>query len=145
MVQTDRGGEFDGQTVNKTSGGFTHTIEKVFGAHHRLLLKANPNANADVESFHAHEETEFFDIESFRHRRDFWEKVTTYQHYWNLGRPNSYKGDRTPLDILTEAAPQIPSQVLLLPPADLDNLLAADLPTGQAGVGHHVPGLTASP
>ena len=135
VVQTDRGSEFDGQTVNKTGRGFTHTIERVFGAHHRLLVKANPNANADVESFHAHEEPEFFDIESFRHQRDFWEKITTYQNYWNLGRPNSYKGDRTPLDILRESSPKIPPEALLLEPADLDNLLAAE-------VGHHVPVLT---
>jgi transposase len=137
VVQTDRGSEFDGQAVNKTETGFTHTIEKIFGAHHRLLVKANPNANADVESFHAHEETEFFDIESFIRPQDFWQKITTYQHYWNLGRPNSYKNDQTPLEILTDADPNIPAQVLLLPPADLDTLI-------EHQGGHHLPVLTES-
>ena len=135
IIQTDRGSEFDGQAVNKTHAGFTHTIEKVYGAHHRLLVKANPNANADVESFHAHEETEFFDIESFTSPRDFWEKITTYQNYWNLGRPNSYKDNQTPLEILSKADPNIPPQILLLPPANLDTLLTHSL-------GHHVPVLT---
>ena len=136
VIQTDRGGEFDGQAVNKTGYGFTHTVEKVFGAHHRLLLKANPNANADVESFHAHEEPEFFDIESFGSVQDFWAKVTTYQNYWNLARFNSYKNDLTPLQILAQAAPDVAPSVLLLPPVNLDIL-------AQSQTGHDVPVLPA--
>jgi transposase InsO family protein len=133
QIQTDRGSEFDGQATRKDGQGFTHTIERDFGAHHRLLLKANPNANADVESFHHHEEREFFDIEDFRSPDDFWEKITTYQDYWNIGRPNSYKGWRTPLEILRQADPTLKPQVLLLPPLWLPTLLP--IPQG----GHDVP------
>jgi hypothetical protein len=85
-----------------------------------------------VESFHAHEETEFFDIEQFRRRKDFWEKITTYQHYWNFGRPNSYKADRTPWEILREAEPRAPASLLLLPPVDLEKLFKNQ-------VDHHLP------
>ena len=133
VIQTDRGSEFDGQSVHKTDRGFTHTIEQTFAAHHQLLPTACPNANADVESFHAHEETEFFDVESFASPDDFWNKITTYQHYWNLARPNSYKADRTPLEILQQSNPSLPPQALLLPPANLDILLQ---------VGHDVPVVT---
>src|SRR5262249_48801969 len=112
-----------------------HTIEQEFGAQHRQVC-GNANANADVESFHAHEEPEFFDIETFASRKEFWEKITTYQHYWNLGRPNSYKGDRTPLQILQEANARLPPEVLLLAPLDLDTLTLA-------AVGHDVPVLPA--
>lgn len=133
--QTDRGSEFDGQAVHKNDRGFTYTIEKVFGAHHQLLLKYNPNANADVESFHAHEETEFFDIESFNDEQDFWKKITTYQNYWNIGRINFYKWGKTPLQILREFAPTISPSILLLPPIDLDSLISS------SQVGHDVPSL----
>src|SRR5262249_23769384 len=87
----------------------------------------------DVESFHAHEEPEFFDIETFTDVHDFWKKITTYQHYWNLGRFNSYKGDRTHLQILQQAAPHLPPEILLLAPVDLDTLVKVQ------GVGNHVP------
>jgi hypothetical protein len=63
VIQTDSGSEFDGQAVRKTDRGFTHTIEQLFAARHRRVC-GNANANADVESFHAHEEPEFFDIET---------------------------------------------------------------------------------
>ncbi len=131
--QTDRGSEFDGQAVHKNDRGFTYTIEQVFGAHHQLLLRYNPNANADVESFHYHEEPEFFDIESFSGMPDFWRKITTYQNYWNIGRVNFYKGAKTPLQILREFAPEISPSVLLLPPINLDNLMSS------SQVGHDLP------
>ena len=134
-IQTDRGSEFDGQTVSQSDRGFTHTIEREFGAHHRLLLKANPNANADVESFHAHEETEFFDIESFTSADDFWYKISTYQNYWNLALTNSYKNHLAPFDILQQSNPHIPLSALLLPPFNLDTI-------STQGVGHDVPVLT---
>jgi transposase len=142
VVQTDRGSEFDGQTVHKTDRGFTHTVEQVFGAHHRPLLRPNPNANAEVESFHAHEENEFFDLESFRHAQDFWEKITTYQHYWNLARPNAYQGDKTPAERLAEASAVLSPRILLLPPLNLDNLPSTS-PAVRAGVGHDVPAMPA--
>jgi transposase len=134
-IQTDRGSEFDGQAITKTDRGFTATVEGDFGAHHRLLKGGHPNGNADVESFHAHEETEFFDIESFASTADFWAKITTYQDYWNLARPNSYKANQTPLEILRDCAPQISPRALLLPPVNLDTLLPSHL-------GQDVPVLT---
>jgi transposase len=140
VIQTDSGSEFDGQAMHKTDRGFTHTIEQLFAAQHRHIC-GNPNANADVESFHAHEEPEFFDIETFDSADDFWTKITTYQHYWNLGRLNSYKGDRTPLQILQEAAPKLPPEILLLAPLNLDTFaesqLGHDVPVLPAGVERH--------
>ncbi len=131
VIQTDSGSEFDGQAMHKTDRGFTYTIEQLFAALHRHI-HGNPNANADVESFHAHEEPEFFDIETFTGSEDFWNKITTYQHYWNLARPNSYKDDQTPLQILQQAAPKLPPEILLLAPLNLDTF-------AEAQVGHDVP------
>lgn len=139
QVRTDRGSEFDGQVVARKPEGFTHTVEQVFGGHHHLNHPGHPNANADVESFHAHEETEFFDIEDYRNPLDFWEKIWTYQTYWNLGRPNGYKGWKTPLEILLEADSHLDPRVLLLDPIPLEALLAKQT---SAKVGHDVPVLT---
>jgi transposase len=134
VVQTDRGSEFDGQAVHKNDRGFTYTIEQGFKAQHRLIPPHHPNANADVESFHSLEEPEFFDIESFKSPRDFWEKITTYQNYFNFARLNSYKWNLAPIDILRNAAPDISPRVLLLPPINL-----ATLPLTPKGVGHYLP------
>jgi transposase len=134
-IQTDCGSEFDGQAMRKTDRGFTYTIEHEFGAQHRRF-RYNPNANADVESFHAHVETEFFDIERFSSLQDFWEKITVFQHYWNFARPNSYKFSKAPVQILKEADPNLSSKILLFGPLNLEALLDRQL-------SHHVPVLAA--
>lgn len=131
IIQTDHGGEFDGQAIHKNDRGFTYTIEQAFKAQHRLIPPHHPNANADVESFHSMEEPEFFDIEDYRSPRDFWEKITTYQHYFNIARLNSYKWNLAPIDILLRADPAISPRVLLLPPVDLTTLPLKALRVGQ--------------
>ena len=137
VVSTDRGGEFDGSAVHKDDRGFTYAIEQESKAYHHLNRPHTPNDNADVETFHSHEEPEFFDIEHFRNTGDFWRKITTYQNYWNYARPNSYKWNKTPLDILTESASTIRTSVFLLPPVDLDTLAPLSFQ-----LGHHVPVVT---
>lgn len=140
VIQTDRGSEFDGDALRKHDRGFTHTIEKLFGATHRQLKRTNPNANADVESFHNLIEVEFFDIEQFPSKAVFWEKVATYQNYFNLTRKNSYKAWRSPRDILRRAAPRKDPRIFLLPPVDLDTLLPpGHSPDASDQVGQHVP------
>jgi transposase len=122
-IQTDNGAEFDGTTVHKSDAGFTPTLER-HGARQRFIPPGCSNANADVETVHNLIENEFFDREDIRNRRDFFEKVSTWQAYFNLARPNSYQRWRTPRERLQEAAPQIDQRVLLLPPVDLDRLKA---------------------
>ena len=123
-IQTDNGGEFDGQLSPTQDRGFTHTIEQL-GAHHRFIPPGCSNANADVESSHALIETEFYDREHFASPGEFLSKSWTYQCHFNFTRKNSYQHWRTPIQRLREAAAQISPQVLLLPPVLLDNLLAA--------------------
>ena len=140
VIQTDRGTEFDGDAVRKQDRGFTHTIEKLFGATHRQLKRTNPNANADVESFHNLIEVELFDIERFRSEGAFWQNVSTYQNYFNLVRKNSYKAWRSPRDILRRAAPRKDPRIFLLPPVDLDTLIRpGHSPPASDQVGQHVP------
>ena len=131
-IQTDMGSEFGGQSLGSTDHGFTHTLETDLGVHHSPIRKPNPNINADVETFHILEETEYFDIEHWCSRREFWEKTNTYQNYFNVARPNSYKKWKSPLDILEEEKFPNALSALLLPPVDLATL---DTPQG----GYHVP------
>jgi len=85
---------------------------------------------ADVESSHSLIERELFDLEPFRSRRDFFEKVRTYQRWFNFARPNYHKGGRTPAEILEQEG--VDPRVLLLDPLDLDRYLRTRSPTSGA-------------
>ena len=150
-IQTDNGSEFSGTSKPGKKKGFVHEIENILKSNHEFIPPACPNANADVESSHALIEHEFFEIESFSGKNDFLNRVTTYQHWFNLLRKNSYKGKKTPLDLLLEwKGTSIKEEVFMLPPIILGNILKQpkyvpriNLPDGQAGrqVGQHVPEL----
>lgn len=137
VLQTDLGSEFEGNAMTPRDHGFDHLVQDTFHARHRRI--PNPNHNADVESLHNLVELELFDIETFRSRADFFEKLATYQAYFNLARPNSYKNWNTPADILAQAEPKLPLNILLLPPADLDMLAKAHLEGD-----HYLPALPAA-
>ena len=124
VIQSDNGSEFDGGRLDKQVPGFIHAIEKTFNAFHVYIPPGCCNANADVESVHSTIEPEFFDIEGFRNRTDFFAKITTYQHYYNLARKNRSRGRKSPLDLLTEKAPELNPLIVTLPPVDLGSLLS---------------------
>ena len=131
LIQTDAGGEFDGTVVRRKPDGFTHTIEEVFGAMHRVVPGC-PNAQAEVESLHSRIEPEFFDIEDFFGPHDFWQKIATWQNWYNLRRKNRSRGWKCPAENLREIEPQRDLAIFLLPPLHVDTLLAAQ-------GGYHVP------
>ena len=140
VLQTDLGTEFDGDTVHYREGGFHRTIaDAPHRAGHRFNPPSCPNANADVESAHATIEAEFFDAETFRSRGDFFGKIATYQHWFNLARKNRSRGWRSPADILREKAPSLSPKIFLLPPVALETLLPASRSPPPSG-GQHVPG-----
>ena len=120
LIQTDNGSEFDGQTRRHRDRGFNHVVEDIWKAKHRFIPPAHPNADADVESFHNTVEQEFFDLENFSSREDFIQRITTYQHHYNLSRMNYSKGS-TPLEILQKEG--LNTLALYLPPIDLDRSL----------------------
>ena len=72
-------------------------------------------------------ETEFYEIENFTDRNDFMEKVHTYQLFFNLERPNTYKENKSPWQLAQEKRPDIPKEAVMLPPVDLDALLNKNL------------------
>ena len=76
---------------------------------------------------------DFYEIENFTDRDDFMQKAYTYQLFFNLERPNTYKENKSPWQLAQEKRPDIPIEALMLPPVDLDVLLnkkLASLTTG---------------
>ena len=139
VLSTDNGSEYGGSEYGGSERrerqiGF-HTRIGAAGVVHRFLPPATPNAHGDVESSHGAIQQEFFDLEPFRSRRDFFEKAATYQAWWNFVRPNYSKGKRTPAQILQQEG--LDPIILLAPPADLDAMLRRQPDTQQ--VGQHLP------
>jgi transposase len=138
-MQTDNGSEFSGQERKPRDRGFHHSVERL-GIKHTFGPPSCPNANSDLESVHASIEQEFFDLETFASRQNFLDKVTLYQHYFNLARKNYSKGARTPLDILLEDSPHLDPAILLIPPVFYEHLLAQKIHAlTSPRVGHDVP------
>ena len=117
IVQVDNGSEFSGIKVNHDRG-FKKYVEKEHGARVRYIPPRCPNANADVEASHRLIEDEFYKREKFISRNDFMMKASTYQFYFNFFRKNSYKGYKSPVDILREY--NINEDVALLSPVIVD-------------------------
>ena len=120
--QTDNGSEFIGHWNAKTVSAFTKAVEAVPGLEHHTIPPAAHTWQADVETVHNLIEDEFFEVERFDSRHDFWRKVATYQLWFNVARKNSYKGNRTPWNIVHERDPTIIPEIAILPPIMLDDL-----------------------
>ena len=69
-------------------------------------------------------ELEFYEIESFNNRLDFMNKANSYQLFFNLKRPNSYKEHKTPWQLAQQKNPLLDKRLLMIPPVDLDKLVS---------------------
>ena len=118
MWQTDNGSEFE--------KGFPESVQ-IYGCKHRYIPVKRYTWQGDVETVHSTEETEFFGKENFSSASDFWSKLRTYWLYYNLARPNSNKGWKSPAQIIQQKNPNLSKQLPLLYPLDLRILLAQRL------------------
>jgi transposase len=139
ILSTDNGSEYGGQDKHERTRGFHAKIGWRL-QEHRFLPPATPNAHADVESSHALIEHELFDLEIFRSRLEFFNKIRAYQRWFNFARPNYSKGGKTPAQMLQ--AEGFDPRILLLDPLDLD--LHFRLRKISPGVGQDVPALPGS-
>ncbi len=121
--QTDNGSEYIGSWQAKDSSAYTKAVERVKGQTHVTIFPGAHRFQADVETVHNLIEMEFYEIEHFKDRADFLNKVYTYQLFFNLMRPNSYKENKTPWQIAQEKNPQLSMNVCAIPPVFLDDLL----------------------
>ena len=119
--QSDNGSEFIGSWQAVEKSAFTRTVESC-GSTHRTIPPGQHRYQADVETVHALMETEFY-LEPFKDKRDFIQKATTYQHFFNYARPNSGKEDKCPWDLIHEKDSTAQLDLLYLPPVFLEDLL----------------------
>jgi len=118
--QTDNGGEFVGaQQPDGSRSGFPRAVT-FFGSQHERIPPAAHTYQSDVETVHRLIEDEFYDLETFTSRAEFLAKASLYQLYFNLVRPNSHKGGRSPWQIIHQLDPRLPEDLCLLPPVFLD-------------------------
>jgi transposase len=126
--QTDNGIEFIGGKNSKGKRhGFGVTVER-FGAIHRRIPPRAYTYQSDVETVHRLIEDEFFHIESFSSMKDFIHKASSYLLFFNLARKNSYKHNKTPLEIAKEINPNVDTKIALLRPIFFDILWGYDVP-----------------
>ena len=121
--QTDNGVEYCGSWNAKEASAYTRIIESLPGQDHTTIFPGAHRMQADVETVHGLMETEFYEIEAFADRADFMSKALTYQLFFNLERPNTYKEHKTPWQLAQEKKPDLDKRLLMIPPVDLDQLL----------------------
>ena len=125
--QTDNGAEYIGSWQAKEPSGYTKTIEGVKGQVHSTIPVRAHTFQSDVETVHNLVEIEFYELETFTNRKDFLNKAYTYQLFFNLLRPNSYKENQTPWQIAKKKEPNLCVDIALIPPVLLEDLLVKEL------------------
>ena len=81
---------------------------------------------SDVETVHNLIEIEFYEIESPKSRLNFMQNAYSYQLFFNLHRPNTYKENKTPWQLAKEKVPNLDKRLLMIPPIDLDAVIRLD-------------------
>ena len=121
--QTDNGTEYIGAWNAKEPSAYTKTIESVEGQIHKTIFPGAHRWQSDVETVHNLVEMEFYEIEDFEDREDFLNKAYSYQLFFNLVRPNTYKENQTPWQIASNKQPDLSIEIAKIPPVFLDDLL----------------------
>jgi len=137
LRQTDNGAEYIGHPLAKEPSAYTVAIESIEGQIHETIPAGAHTFQSDVETAHNLVEMEFFEIENFEDRDDFLRKAATYQLFFNLLRPNSYKENKTPWQLAKEKQPKLPKKIAMIPPVFIEDLMENDLENLAQG-GHDV-------
>ncbi|MDD4202457.1 MAG: helix-turn-helix domain-containing protein [Candidatus Omnitrophica bacterium] len=117
--QTDNGSEYIGSIKATNASKYTKTIESIKGQIHQTIIPGCHRMQSDVETVHDIIEREFFEVEKFYSYENFFDKVYTYQLFFNLERINTYKENKSPYTLAKEKNPSIKKEVFMLPPIDL--------------------------
>jgi transposase len=125
--QTDNGSEFIGAWSAKEPSAFTETVESVKGLVHDTIPPGAHTYQADVETVHGIIEDEFYEIETFLSLLILLAKATQYIIWFNIARRNSYKGYKTPWEIIHQRDPTITPKIATLPTFSLDQILKIKL------------------
>jgi transposase len=133
--QTDNGSEFIGNVRKKERSAFQRVLDEA-GIHHTQIPPRHCTWQSDIERFNGLIEEELYMCEDFTDETDFLSKACAYQLFFNYYRKNSYRDNKTPIDILKEKLPEMDRQVLNFPPIRLERVLRERLQSG-----YHVPTL----
>ncbi|GAH67982.1 unnamed protein product, partial [marine sediment metagenome] len=125
--QTDNGSEHIGSWNAKGPSAYTRAIESVKGQIHKTIYPGAHRYQSDVETVHNLVEMEFYEIEEFENRGDFLNKAYSYQLFFNLVPPNTYKENQTPWQITSKKKPTLSIEIAKIPPIFLDDLLLKKL------------------
>ena len=136
--QTDNGSEYIGSWKAKEPSCYTKAIEALDGQFHRTIFPGAHRMQSDVETIHNLMEMEFYELELFQNRLDFFNKAACYQLFFNLHRPNSYKEHKTPWQLSQEKNPGLDKRLLMIPPVDLDQLFTWYAPILTKGGNYHL-------
>lgn len=98
---------------------FRHLVETVYGAKLKIV-PGGKTKQSDVERFNGLVEKEFFRRFDFSSVQDFYRKVYRYMFKFNFVRLNRNKDWKPPIFYLNQDQPLISSDIMLLPPIDLD-------------------------
>ena len=121
--QTDNGSEYIGSWQAKKPSAYTKAIESVPGQIHNTIFPGAHRYQSDVETVHNLIEVEFYEVEGFKNKDNFLRKAYSYQLFFNLMRPNSYKENKTPWQIAKEKNPDLSIEIAKIQPVFLDDLL----------------------
>ena len=118
--QTDNGVEYIGAWNAKRVSSYTKEVESLKGQTHQTIPPRVYQLQGDVETVHNIIEQEFYELETFNSRDEFFNKSYSYQLFFNFQRPNTYKEGRTPWQLAKIKNPKLKEQALMLAPIDLD-------------------------
>ena len=137
--QTDNGSEFIGSWSAKEPSIFTQTVNSEKGLVHDPIPPGAYTYQADVETAHGIIENEFYEIETFSSSQAFLAKATQYVIWFNVARKNSYKGYKTPWEIIHQRDPTISPQIAILDAMSLDQIWRRKFGRPTKGGYHIVP------
>lgn len=115
-VQTDNGTEFAAAWNSLKDSVFTSAVKKIWKSEHRRIPPKACTWNSDVETSHNLIENEFYAVQYFDSRADFFEKAAKWQRFFNFERLNKSKSG-SPLQLLDGA---FPKEVLAFKPFVVD-------------------------
>ncbi len=98
---------------------FRSLIENTYKAKLRIV-PGGKTKQSDVETFNGIIEREFFNRHDFGSVQDFYKKVYQFMFNFNYLRKNRHKDWKSPLYFLNQDQPTVSSDVLMLPPINLD-------------------------
>ncbi len=103
VIQTDNGTEFvNTRDATDETPLFIQVVTRNKVTEHRRIPPGAKTWQSDVETSHWIIEREFYDTVKTNSPQNFIDKLRAYQWGFNVMRKNSYKGNRTPYEIIKE-------------------------------------------